>query len=275
VKSKTLATVAIFSILAACQPEIPEASNEQLAELLGGPGSAYDMPLISMKAVECLQLISGRADDVFKDAPKDQIAYYKTGCRKELDERLRDTSRNPLGFKIEHFENPDLAERVSNVRDAQQKIIANKKKEEERERLVEKQKEEQERVQQTAKRLADAKRESKEHVAYVEMWLAQMDDKCNQLKHLNDQRKGQNISVPLTMTSKLLGSCQDYTFKNIREDAQKTSEKIAELTYDSDPNTRLFIPDFVVASKDSLDKYQLETDELYAELKAILDENAN
>ena len=77
------------------------------------------------------------------------------------------------------------------------------------------------------------------------------------------------------MTSKLLGSCQDYTFKNIREDAQKTSEKIAEQTYDSDPNTRLFIPDFVVASKDSLDKYQLETDELYAELKAILDENVN
>ncbi|MGX1500835.1 hypothetical protein ACSSV1_005904 [Labrenzia sp. MBR-25] len=274
-KSKALVTVAIFSILAACQPEIPEASNEQLAELLGGPSSAYDMPLISKKAVECLQLISDQADDVFKDAPKDQIAYYKTGCRKELDERLRDTSRNPLGFKLEHFENPDLAERVSNVRDAQRKIIADKKKEAEQERLAEKQQEEQERVQQTVKRLADAKRDSKEHLAYVEMWLAQMDDKCNRLKHLNDQRKGQNISVPLTMTSKLLGSCQGYTFRNIKEDAQKTSEKIAELTYDSDPNTRLFIPDFAAASKDNLDKYQLETDELYAELKAILNGKAN
>ncbi|WP_145904074.1 hypothetical protein [Roseibium aggregatum] len=274
-KSKALVTVAILSILAACQPEIPEASNEQLADLLGGPGSAYDMPLISQKAVECLQLISGLADDVFKDAPKEQIAYYKTGCRQDLDKRLRDTSRNPLGFKLEHFENPDLAERVSNVRDAQRKIIADKKKEEEQERLAEKQQEEQERVQQTAKRLADAKRESKQHLAYVEMWLAQMDGKCTGLKHLNDQRKGQNISVPLTMTSKLLGSCQDYTFKNIREDAQKTSEKIAELTYDSDPNTRLFIPDFAAASKDNLDKYQLETDELYAELKAILDGKAN
>jgi hypothetical protein len=76
------------------------------------------------------------------------------------------------------------------------------------------------------------------------------------------------------MTSKLLGSCQDYTFENIREDAQKTSEKIAELTYDSNPDTRLFIPDFAAASKDNLDKYQPETDELYAELKAILDEKA-
>lgn len=260
-KSKALVTVAILSILTACQPEIPEASNEQLADLLGGPGSAYDMPLISQKAVECLQLISGLADDVFKDAQKEQIAYYKTGCRQDLDKRLRDTSRNPLGFKLEHFENPDLAERVSNLRDAQRKIIADKKKEEE-----------QERAQQTAKRLADAKSHAKQHLAYVETWLAEMEAKCSQLKSLYDQPK-RNINA--VMHRKVQSSCQEFTFRTIKADAHKTYEKIAKLTYDSDPNTRLFIPSFVAASKDRLEKYKQETDELYAELKAILDGTAN
>ncbi|TYC63021.1 hypothetical protein FMN63_28575 [Stappia sp. BW2] len=50
------------------------------------------------------------------------------------------------------------------LHDTQQKIIADKKKEAEQERLAEKQQEEQERVQQTAQRLDDA-------------------------KHVNDQRK--------------------------------------------------------------------------------------
>ncbi|MCG8273935.1 hypothetical protein MIC97_20845 [Aquamicrobium sp. NLF2-7] len=109
----------ILPILAACGEKVPEASDEQLLELLGSRSSFFgsEAPLgIPSTVVECTQLLSGLADEIVKDMPAEMLGAFKTECRRGLDDVLKDEAKNPMGFALAHFENQELAERIETLK---------------------------------------------------------------------------------------------------------------------------------------------------------------
>ncbi len=108
--------VAVLPLLAACGEKVPEATDEQLLQLLGSSSSFFGSgaPLsISKRTVECAELLSGLADEIVKDMPEVVLGQIKTECRKGFDEVVKDPAKNPMGFKLAHFENKELAERIA------------------------------------------------------------------------------------------------------------------------------------------------------------------
>lgn len=112
--------VAVLPLLAACGEKLPEATDEQLLQLLGSSSSFSGSgapPSISKRTVECTQLLSGLADEIVKDMPDEILGQIKTECRKAFDEQLKDTTKNPMGFKLAHFEDKTLAARIAALKE--------------------------------------------------------------------------------------------------------------------------------------------------------------
>jgi len=112
--------MAVLPLLAACGEKVPEATDEQLLQLVGSSLTflGSDAPLnISKRTVECVQLLSGLADEIVKDMPEEILGQIKTDCRKNLDIVVKDPAKNPIGFKLAHFENKELAERIATLKE--------------------------------------------------------------------------------------------------------------------------------------------------------------
>ncbi|WP_265614926.1 hypothetical protein [Agrobacterium tumefaciens] len=108
--------VAVLPLLAACGEKVPEATDEQILQLLGSnsPFFGSDAPLsISKRTAECAELLSGLADEIVKDMPEEVLGRIKTECRKNFDEVVKDPAKNPMGFKLAHFESKELAGRIA------------------------------------------------------------------------------------------------------------------------------------------------------------------
>ncbi|MES4992572.1 hypothetical protein ACTJJ7_11725 [Phyllobacterium sp. 22229] len=112
--------MAVLPLLAACGEKFPEATDEQLLQLVGSSSSflGSDAPLsISKRTVECVQLLSGLADEIVKDMPDEILGQIKTECRKNFDETVKNPAKNPMGFKLAHFENKEFAERIEKLKE--------------------------------------------------------------------------------------------------------------------------------------------------------------
>lgn len=131
--------LAVLPLLAACGEKTPDATDEQLLQLLGSSSSflGSDAPVnISKRIVECAQLLSGLADEIVKDMPDEMLGVFKTECRKGFDEIVKDPAKNPVGFEIVHFENKELAQRIAALKEttdaANRQAAQEKRAEEER-----------------------------------------------------------------------------------------------------------------------------------------------
>lgn len=126
--------------LAACGDKVPEATDDQLLQILASDSvfSSSDRPLsIPKSAVECVRVLSGLDEEIFKDMPAEMLETMKTGCRQELDKHLKDEAKNPMGFQLAHFENKELAERITKLKEtsdeANRKAAQERRQHEERE----------------------------------------------------------------------------------------------------------------------------------------------
>ncbi len=94
-----------------------------LTEPTDEPGSTRQM-------IECLQLLSGVDNDIFRGAPKGLVEEIGVDCRRMIKTRTQDPQLNPMGFKVEDFENPQLARRIlsaAQARDARMRQGAAKR----------------------------------------------------------------------------------------------------------------------------------------------------
>jgi len=127
------ALLCVAPVLAACGEKTPEATDAQLLDLLGSRSTFIrsDAPLrISRSTVECVRLIANLDEDILKDMPAEMLGVMKTECRRELDNRLKDEAANPMGFQLAHFENSELAERITQLKESTDE--ANRQAEQER-----------------------------------------------------------------------------------------------------------------------------------------------
>ncbi|PRD43542.1 hypothetical protein C5748_09730 [Phyllobacterium phragmitis] len=166
----------IAPFLVACSDSVPEATDQQLLEIIGSSSSflGSDSPLsIPRSAVECVRVLSGLDADIYKDMPAEMLGAFKTGCRQEFAERLKDESRNPLGFTLESFENKDLAERITKLKetsDEANRVAAEEKREREK-----------------AESLAQAEAELEAARAEYRSFVASIDDRVSTAAPLCDE----------------------------------------------------------------------------------------
>ncbi|UXS43046.1 hypothetical protein FY150_24930 (plasmid) [Agrobacterium tumefaciens] len=217
--------VAILPLLAACGENVPEATDEQLLQLVGSSSSFFGSgaPLsISKRTVECAELLSGLADEVVKDMPEEVLGQIKTECRKGFDEIVKDPVKNPMGFKLAHFENKALAERIAGLKEAS----------DEANRVAAEEKREREKAEALAKAEAELEAARTEYQSFV----ASIDDRVSTAAPLCDEwllsqaaaKEKARMSVWAYRTAPEI--CREATITQIRDLAGKHLETLANQT---------------------------------------------
>jgi len=108
-----------FGMLSACQESPPKLSDEQVLNIFGKKSwfSNSDKPATIWEETEkCVRALSGLDPDLYQDMSKESFGSFKTQCRQDLLEFIMDPQRNTVDLKLEHMENPKLAEQITRVR---------------------------------------------------------------------------------------------------------------------------------------------------------------
>jgi len=104
-------------VLSGCGNKVDDATDEQLTALFADrtPMSRTETeePRVARRTLDCVRLIGGLDDAVYKDAPSEMLGALRTDCRRGLQERLNDTARNPLGIALSDLESAKAGERVT------------------------------------------------------------------------------------------------------------------------------------------------------------------
>lgn len=132
--ARVLATC--FLALSACKAKSDTATDEQLLLLFGEKSLFADSPdlQISKTTIECIRLISGLDEQLYKDAPAEMLGGIKTQCRIGLDAKLKNEALNPVGLTLKDVEERALADRLTALKqrvDAQLKAKAEAAREQE------------------------------------------------------------------------------------------------------------------------------------------------
>lgn len=103
--------------LSGCGNKVDGASDDQLTALFADrtPMSRTETeePRITRRTLDCVRLIGGLDDAVYKDAPAELMGALRTDCRRGLQERLSDPARNPTGIALADLESSKAGERVT------------------------------------------------------------------------------------------------------------------------------------------------------------------
>lgn len=103
--------------LAGCGNKVADATDDQLAALFADrtskSGGQAEEARITRRTLDCVRLIGGLDDAIYKDAPAEMLGALRTDCRRNLQERLNDTARNPTKVTLADLESPKAGERIS------------------------------------------------------------------------------------------------------------------------------------------------------------------
>lgn len=216
------ATVLALSSLAACD-QVPDASDDQLMQLVGESfsfGSDDKRLTISRSRLECVRLLADLDKAIYKEMPNEFMGRVKTDCRRNLDSLLKDAAKNPLGFKLEHFENKNLAERISQLKaktDEQQKLAA----------IAERTRLEIEARAKAEERLNKAREQIATVVASLDSQLSDAGSLCTIHKTLKTHLQQQNIrsAYRYKMQPSL---CRNNALDEVRSQVKKVENEIAK-----------------------------------------------
>jgi len=111
---RVFGALAVLLGTSACSEKLPDLTDDELIALVGDSWFSSERHL-TKKVVDCVRLIGGLDRELYKDAPDIFLGAVRTECRKDLDEKLKDGSRNPKGAKLAHFEDPDVGERLGAI----------------------------------------------------------------------------------------------------------------------------------------------------------------
>ena len=105
--------------LAGCGNKVVDATDDQLAALFADrmqlSRTETAEPRITRRTLDCVRLIGGLDDAIYKDAPAELMGALRTDCRRGLQDRLNDTARNPLGITLADLEASKAGERITAV----------------------------------------------------------------------------------------------------------------------------------------------------------------
>lgn len=103
--------------LAGCGNKVADATDDQITALFADRTSMFggqaEEARITRRTLDCVRLIGGLDDAIYKDAPAEMLGALRTDCRRNLQERLNDTARNPAKVTLADLETSKAGERIS------------------------------------------------------------------------------------------------------------------------------------------------------------------
>ncbi len=259
-------------LLGACQAKTEAATDEQILLLLGDSSSFDDDGDRSIwkATVECIRLIAGVDQAIYKDAPPEMIGHWKTGCRKDLDQKLGQQARNSLGLKLEDLEDKTFAERVTALAqriDAELKAKAEaRRQKEEAERKEKEQKELAEKKQKIVAMLAKVESEAAAFANGFEGQLQELGELCDNWKKLKEQigKADKNSKYRWAMVPNI---CYYSPRKNMQGKVAETATALAEFkALPDDRQSEYAIPKlyYIKEFTDRMDTFRAEVKAMQA-----------
>jgi len=248
-----------FLFLSACQAKGEIATDEQLVLLFGEKPPFSDGPdlQISKKTVDCVRLLSGLDEQLYKDAPAEMLGRVKTECRMPLDARVRDTKHNPVGLTLRDIEDKVFAERITALKqriDTQLKAKAEAAREKERaEKNV--------RIKDA---LANAEKDAAQFAGTLETQLHDIDGLCDNWKKLKEQlAKGdKNSKYRFRFTP---NPCTQTFRENVQRQVARTTTRLAEAKAKQDSE----LSEFSIPNLSYISSFYESLSSLKEEVKAM------
>ncbi|MEE1610720.1 hypothetical protein [Microvirga sp. CF3016] len=218
--SRVIATCFLF--LSGCQAESEILTDEQLVLLFGERTMFTDESdlQISNKTVECVRLISGLDEEIYKDAPADMLGRIKTECRMDLDAKIKHTKLGNAKLTLNDIGNKAIAERLTALK---QRIDADLKAKAEDARK----KELSDRTAKIRDSLARVEKEATRFAGSLETQFRDIDRLCDDWKKLKDQivKADKNSKYRWRFTPTTCGQ----TFReNLQRQMVATVQRLAE-----------------------------------------------
>lgn len=109
--------------MSGCKEDVSDVSDDQLVALLGSEGAGNWPRQIVMQTRECVELLGGINNAVYKYLPGNLLGLVKDVCRDQFNRWLEDPERNTTDLKLADFEREALAARIIAVADAQEAAL--------------------------------------------------------------------------------------------------------------------------------------------------------
>jgi hypothetical protein len=210
-------------MLGACQAKDTNATDEQLLTLFGEKSWRSERPglQISKSTIECIRLLSGLDDQIYKDAPAEMLGVIKTECRKSFDGKLGNEELNSIGLTFKDIESQAFAERLTALKlgvdaemDAREKAS--------REKI------QAERIAKIKAAIAGAENEVTRFSGELAARLLEISGLCEDWKRLKEQltKTDRNSPYRWRLTP---NTCQKSYHDNVRQQIQTTLERVAKL----------------------------------------------
>lgn len=253
--------------LSGCAESAPDVSDDQIL-LLFSSASVFtfgaDAPkTIPKKAEECVRLLSGLEDAVFKDMPQEMLGQLKTECRRTISERLRDPALNRANLKLEHVETAEFAERLTTVRaKAQEEAQTFAARENER-RKAELARQEQDRQQQRMREVADAIKAAQVQLASIKdelpKRLAAAAATCAEFDQTKESLRQRDGRSPVLNRAWRPNICQNSYAERARRQLEQIEQAVEKMA--SDKNS-LFRPRMPFLGDADPDKIKTEIEKM-------------
>jgi hypothetical protein len=177
---RVVGTLAILLGTSACSEKLPDLTDDELIALIGDSRITSERRL-TKKVVECVRLIGGLDREIYKDAPESFLGAVRVECRKDLDAKLKDASRNPKGAKLAHFEDPAVGERLGAIYERIQQEEALKAAEERKAKAAVEEEERRKAKEAADKRAAARRAEAEEWLAKTRSEVADLAGRMNEI----------------------------------------------------------------------------------------------
>jgi hypothetical protein len=226
-------------LLTACQAKTEAATDEQILLLLGDPPifEAGGDRIIRKATVECVRLIAGVDEAIYKDASPEMMGHLKTRCRKELDQKLGEKARNNLEIELKDLEDKAFAERLTTLAERvnaehKAKVEARRQKEE-AERKEKERKELAERKEKILAAFAKVESEATAFASGLEGQFQEVGRLCDDWKKLKEQisKADKNSKYRWAMSPHL---CFNPQRKNLQDRVAQTAQELADFKARSD-----------------------------------------
>ncbi|MCB5205506.1 hypothetical protein LH464_23975 [Neorhizobium sp. T786] len=225
----------VLPVVTACGDGLPQATDAQILAMLGeSPFDPDDGPsTIPRRTEECPRVLSGLDQAIYKDMPSDMLGMFKTDCRTNLAKIISDTSRNPLSYSIEDFENKELAARISRIA-ADAAVKSQEFRESARKQA------EADKIRARTEEIADAKRQVKQQIASLDAQFGHIDQLCSEWDREYASAKERNRYLARLKPD----TCDDKFKFRVRKEANDTLAVISSLKVETEFYGRSLIPHY-------------------------------
>jgi chromosome segregation ATPase len=175
--------------LAGCKTDISEITDDQLLSLLGNGSSPAQ---ITEGTRECVEVLGGVNEAVYRDVPGDVMGMMKTECRKQLQGWLDDPRRNSTELQVSDFDREDLAQRIIALDDAQAAERETQREAEEAERAAQREAEAAARIEEMGAELAEVTAQAQELRSAFEARREVLAPACETLRGLREELQAKN-----------------------------------------------------------------------------------